>query len=93
LYEEICVALGQLIPRYALWLHVGELGMNPERLSRSDSLLFCRDHLDDFLFEHGNQLHGRAVRRLRKRIERFDPELRTPYEHMARLSGPVRREP
>jgi len=71
---------------------MGEVGLDPERLGRADALRFCREHLDDFLFEQGGELTGRPARRLRRNVERFDPRLRTPYEHMARLSGPVERD-
>ena len=93
LYEEICLALGRLLPRYALWLHMSEVELDPERLSRKQAVRFCREHLDDFLFEHGAELSGRPARRLLRNVERFDPQLRTPYEHMARLSQPIRRDP
>ncbi len=93
LYAELSVALGRLAPRYALWLHMSELGMDPERLSRSDAVLFCRRHLDGFLGEHDLALRDRQERRLVRAIDRFDPRHPTPYEHMARLGDPVRRQP
>ena len=93
LYEELSVALGRLAPRYALWLHMGELGMDPERLSRSDAVLFCRRHLDGFLGEQDLALRNREERRLVCAVDRFDPRHPTPYEHMARLGDSIRRQP
>ena len=93
LYEELSVALGRLVPRYALWLHVSELGMDPDCLSRSEAVRFCRSHLHDFLSEHALALGDRQERRLVRAIGRFDPRHLTPYEHMARLGDPIRRQP
>ena len=92
LYEELSVALGRLVPRYALWLHMGELGMDPERLSRSDAVQFCRRHLHDFLSGQHLALRDRQERRLVRAVDRFDPRHPTPYEHMARLGDPARRQ-
>jgi hypothetical protein len=92
LYEEICVALGRLLPRYALWLHMSEAGLDPDRLSRRNALAFCREDLDTFLFEYGEELRGRRARRLLRSVERFDPRRSTPYEHMSRLGAPDRPE-
>lgn len=91
LYEELSVSLGRLAPRYALWLHMSELGMRPEQLSRSDALLYCQRHLAGFLGVHDLVLRRRPERRLVRAIRRFDPRHPTPYEHMARLGSPVRR--
>lgn len=91
LYEELSLALGRLAPRYALWLHMSELGLDPEALSRSDALAFCRRHLTAFLTTHGMALPDRAGRRLARAIARFDPRHPTPYEHMARLGASHRR--
>ena len=93
LYEELSVTLGELAPRYALWLRIGELGMAPDGLSRSDAVRFCQRHLPSFLDEHGLCLAPRQARRLAVTVERFDPRHLTPYQHMARLGQPVRRRP
>jgi hypothetical protein len=85
LYEELSVALGQLVPRYALWLHMAEVGLDPERLSRVDATRFCRDHLAGLLASQRLILPERQARRLGRRMARFDPCHPTPYEHMARL--------
>ena len=90
LYVELSVALDRLAPRYALWLHMADVGLDPERLSRSDVIRFCRDHLADFLARQGLALRERQARRLGRRMARFDPGHPTPYEHMARLGEPPR---
>lgn len=93
LYQELSVELGQLAPRYALWLHISELGMEPEGLSRSQAVRFCDRYLDVFLDDHGLSLPPRRARRLARAVGVFDPLHVTPYEHMARLGEPIRRQP
>jgi hypothetical protein len=91
LFEELSVALGRLAPRYALWLHMGEQGLDPNALSQDEALGFLRDHLPDFLHEHDLWLSDAGARKLEKTVGRFDPQHLTPYEHMARLGEPTRR--
>jgi hypothetical protein len=93
LFEELSVGLGRLAPRYALWLHMGEAGLDPERLSRADATRFCRLHLSAFLGDHGLALKPRQRRRVERAVARFDPSLPTPYDHMARLGGVSQRRP
>jgi hypothetical protein len=85
LFEEISVRIGRLAPRYALWLHLQELGMDADALSREDVLRFCRDHLADFLRGHELALAPRAARDLLRSVARHDPSLRTPAEWLAGL--------
>ena len=51
LYEELSLALGELAPRYSLWLHLGEIGCDPDALEAAAVVRFCRDDLELFLFE------------------------------------------
>ena len=87
LYQELSVELGRLVFCYALWLHMADVGLDPEHLSRQDVTRFCRDHLAGFLAARGLALPERQARRLGRRLARFDPRHPTPYEHMARLGG------
>ena len=87
LFEELSVALDRLAPRYALWLHMGEAGLDPEQLSRDEAIDFCELHLTEFLDDEGLWLSPGRRRRLQREVARFDPERPTPYEHMARLGG------
>ena len=82
---EISLALDCALPRYPLWLAFRELGANPEYLTRETALEFCDEHLGDFLAQRGLALSPRQARRLRRAVARFDPELPTPYERMARV--------
>ena len=85
LFAEISVAAGRLVPRYALWLRLRELGIDPEQLTRKQGVAFCRGHLDAFLREHGMALAPRAVRRVERAVARLDPAARSPAEWAARL--------
>ena len=87
LFQELSVALGELAPRYALWLHMSETGIDPEALTRSQARRYCAEHLDGFLDAHQLRLSGRLRRRLEREVARFDPRRPTPYDHMARLGG------
>ncbi len=91
LYTELSVALGRLAPRYALWLRMGERGLDPDRLSRGDAVAFCRRELSVFLGEHDLELSALQLRRLDQVVGHFDPRVPTPYEHMTRLGEPARK--
>ena len=84
-FVELSVALGELAPRYALWLRIGELGLNPESLGREAVTGFCRRDLQPWLAEHGLNLAPRKLRRLIRAVSRFDPRYLTPEERMTAL--------
>jgi hypothetical protein len=85
LHAELSVAAGRLLPRYALWLRLAEVGLDPERLRREQSLAFCRGHAAAFLGEQGIALSSDGARRLERAVGRFDARFPTPYERLARL--------
>jgi len=87
-FAELSVEVGRLVPRYALWLRLGELGVDPARLCRRDIDSFCDLHLKQFLAEHDLALSGRHRRRLLRSLSRFDPRHPRPDEHLARISSP-----
>jgi hypothetical protein len=82
---EISLALDRNLPRYPLWLAFKELGLDPDYLTRETVIEFCDEHLSDFLAQLGHSLPPRKLRRLQRAVARFDPELLTPYERMARI--------
>ena len=84
LLVETSVAIGARISRYALWLRLREEQMDPEALSRTSALAFCRGVLPGFLAERGFALSEREWRRLIRKIARFDAELPTPEERFSR---------
>jgi hypothetical protein len=85
LVVELSVAVGCVLPRYALWLRMRECGLNPEDLSKEEALLFCDVPVTAFLAERGLSLPIRARRRLLRAIQQFDPSVLTPYERFARI--------
>jgi len=90
LFVELSVAADELVPRYALWLRLHELGWDPVRLDRDEVLAFADDHLAGFLAEHDLRIRPRALRILRRRLRGFDPEQPTPEEVFERLFPTVR---
>ena len=85
LVTELSVAVGQKIPRYALWLRLHEYGWNPDELSRDEAISFCGTPLSSFLATQGLRLRASRQRRLQREMARYDPALPTPYERMARF--------
>ena len=73
LFVELSVSVGIRINRYALWLHLHDLGWDPEALRLTEALAFCDGPLDTFLADRGYTLSRRARRRLRKAMAKFDP--------------------
>jgi hypothetical protein len=84
LLAEISVAVGARISRYALWLALREESMDPEALTRTAAVDFCRGPLIDFLTLRGHRLSEREQRRLIRHVARFDAELPTPEERFSR---------
>jgi hypothetical protein len=85
LHAELSIGVGSVVPRYALWLRLRELGLDPETLDREQALAFCRSHARPFLADLGFPLAPRAARRIEKALVRFDPCVPTPSELIARL--------
>jgi len=82
---ELSLALDRNLPRYPLWITFKEAGADPDFLSRDVLIEFCDEHLSEFLGHLGHALTPRQFRRLRRAVARFDPEIVTPYERMARI--------
>ena len=90
LVVELSVSAGELVPRYALWLRLQDLGCDPVGLEREDVRRFIDDHLADFLVREELAIAPREVRRLRKRLLRYDPRHPTPEEVLHRIFSAVR---
>jgi hypothetical protein len=86
LFIEISLAVDALVPRYALWLRIHELGFDPDSLSGEQATALCDGPLRSFLSECGFWLSPRAEGRVRRAVEGFDPRVQTPEEHLARLA-------
>lgn len=85
LVEQISLGVHQHIPRYPLWLHLHELGWDPEGLTLQAVQSFCEGPLVEFLASRGLVLRPQELRRIRRAVSRFDPAIPTPYERMAEL--------
>lgn len=79
---EISLAVGRRIARYPLWLHLHELGLDPESLTPEGAAAFCRAELRPFLTSRGLHLKPRAERRIERAVRRFDPRVPTPEERL-----------
>ena len=87
LLSEISVTVGAPVSRYRLWLHLHEHAMDPEELTRSAALRYCRGPLRDFLASQGHLLRERPLKRLVRSVERFDADHLTPEERLTRSSA------
>jgi hypothetical protein len=88
LFVELSVALGEVAPRYALWLRIGEHGFDPAKLERHQVMSFCDQQLPVFLADHSLGLSPRAHRKMLRSLRRFDPRAQSPEEHLARMVSP-----
>lgn len=86
-FVELSVAVGHPVPRYALWLRLQELGWDPDLLSEEAVTSFCDEHVLDFLAADCLTLDAKTLRRLRRRLVRFDPRHPTPEETLTRIFG------
>ena len=86
LHIELSVALGVAVPRFELWIELHKYGIDPERLTREDTMAFCDGPLESYLHRCGLSLRPRALRRLCRKVRKYDPAIPTPYERFAALS-------
>jgi hypothetical protein len=85
LHTELSVELGVLLSRFDLWLELHERNMDPERLTREEAISFCGAPLASYLHRRGLSLRPRALRRLCRKVGKYDPAIATPYERFAAL--------
>jgi len=86
LHIELSVALGVAVPRFELWIELHKHDIDPERLTREDTMAFCDGPLESYLHRCGLSLRPRALRRLCRKLRKYDPATPTPYERFAALS-------
>jgi hypothetical protein len=86
LHVELSVALGVAVPRFELWMELHECNIDPERLSQEEAIAFCGGPLESYLRRCGLSLRPRALRRLCRKVRRYDPAVPTPYDRFAALS-------
>ena len=75
LFVELSLACGELVPRFRLWLFLQENGAQPDDLSRSDALAFCKHGTAIFLAQECLQITRWQRYRLLRRIAAFEPDL------------------
>jgi hypothetical protein len=85
LHIELSVALGVAVPRFELWMEFHEHRIDPERLSHEETMAFCDGPLESYLHKSGLALPPRALRRLCRKVGKYDPAVPTPYERFAAL--------
>jgi hypothetical protein len=85
LHIELSVALRVAVSRFDLWMELHEHNIDPESLTRKEAMAFCDGPLESYLHSCGLSLSPRELRRLSRKIERFDPTVATPYERFAAL--------
>jgi hypothetical protein len=86
LHVELSVALGMGVPRFNLWMELQEWDIDPERLTREQAIAFCDEPLQRYLHRYGLCLPPRALRRLSRKVAKYDPSTATPYERFAALT-------
>jgi len=85
LVVEISLAVGHYVSRYALWMYVHELGIDPEQMSVQEAQGFCGVPLRRFLSAQGLRLEPGELRRLERQLCRINPYRADPYDRLARL--------
>lgn len=85
LHIELSVALGVAVPRFELWIELHKYDIDPERLTREDTMAFCDGPLESYLHRCGLSLRPRTLRRLCRKVRKYDPAIPTPYERFAAL--------
>lgn len=82
LVAELSTLTGRPVDRYALWLRLHELGLEPETLSHPQVLRFCDRHLEAFLADQGLAISRRAHRKLLRVLTRDEPVPPVPDESL-----------
>jgi hypothetical protein len=85
LHAELSLALRVAVSRYQLWLELHQWNIDPERLSREQAMAFCDGPLGSYLYRCGLSLRPRALRRLCRKVAKYDPTIITPDERFATI--------
>jgi hypothetical protein len=79
---EISLAVGHFISRYALWMYVHELDLDPEEMTAQDAAALCGVPLRRFLATQAIRLEPGELRRLESRIRKINPYRADPYDRV-----------
>ena len=79
---EISLAVGHCISRYALWMYVHELELDPEQMTAQDAAELCGTPLRRFLATQGIRLEPGELHKLESQIRRINPYRADPYDRV-----------
>jgi hypothetical protein len=79
---EISLAVGHCVSRYALWMTMHELDIDPEQMTAQDAAGFCGAPLRRFLAAQGIRLEPGELHRLEKQIRGINPYRADPYDRI-----------
>jgi len=85
LVVEISLAVGHFISRYALWVYVHELDLDPEQMTARDAADLCGVRLRRFLAAQGIRLEPGELQKLERRIRGINPYRPDPYDRVEGL--------
>jgi hypothetical protein len=79
---EISLAVGYYVSRYALWVYMHELEIDPEQMTAQDVRGFCGPHLRRFLAAQGILLEPGELRKLERQIREINPYRADPFDRI-----------
>jgi hypothetical protein len=82
LVVEISLAFGHCISRYALWVYLHELDVDPEQMTARDAANLCGVRLRRFLASQGLRIEPGELLRLERRIRAINPYRPDPYDRV-----------
>lgn len=87
---EISLAVRHCVSRYALWVYLHELDVDPEQMTAKDAAEFCGIRLRRYLATQGIRLEPSELLRLERQIRGINPYRPDPYD---RIDGAERLPP
>ncbi len=79
---EISLAVGYYVSRYALWVYMHELEIDPEQMTAQDVRGFCGPRLRRFLAAQGIRLEPGELHKLERQIRGINPYRPDPYDRI-----------
>jgi hypothetical protein len=79
---EISLSVGHCVSRYALWLYLHELDLDPEEMTAGDAAELCGVRLRRFLAAEGIRLEPGELHKLERRIRGINPYRPDPYDRI-----------
>ena len=82
---EISLSVGHCISRYALWVYLHELEIDPEQMTARDAAALCGVRLRRFIAAEGIRLEPGELHRLEQQIRGINPYRPDPYDRVEGL--------